>query len=508
MRIRRSNSAPAHRVTPRGVTGKGGGRWGTVPVPPSWYASSTQICGFYPFAAGAARPGAGTPLGRDIEVGTAVAIDMDTAYQQGLVSSSTLCLMGLNGNGKSSFAQRLMYGMHYRGMAPAVFDPLKGEHSAMVRALGGQVISIGPRSRDRINPLDLGALGDAAARIGGTVGDELRELAVTKAVDLVALIVQVNRGTQLRDIEDTALGLMVRSVIERIDRPWIQDLLATFETPPPEVVAQTGRVSAEEFKADFKDLRDAVLAIAHGDLGYLIGGRESVRLEVGNPGGFCFDTSSIPDSNSRLISAAMLATWSIGFSTIDAHWELSQHDPTVRWGGYLALQDEFWYPMRACEGIIDRADRVGRTNRGLGVSELKVMHTPKDSLSLANPHDRQKAIGFAQRSGMLGLMALSLDDLHYLSENVVPLNAREIALVNSFNSPPGWRAQVDPDGRPLPPPGAGKILLKVPGRVGIPVQMTLTAAERELHITDERSRRTPHKAEHRADPAPGLEVAS
>jgi hypothetical protein len=45
------------------------------------------------------------------------------------------------------------------------------------------------------------------------------------------------------------------------------------------------------------------------------------------------------------------------------------------------------------------------------------------------------------------------------------------------------------DGTPFPPPGAGKILLKIPGRDGLPMQMTLTAIEKAKHITDERSNR-------------------
>lgn len=485
-KVRRA-TAPAHARTPRGLSGLGGGRWGQVPQPPDWYGSSAQLCGIYPFAAGTFRPTQGTPLGRDMEVGTAVAGDMATWYPS-LISSQTMMMFGLNGNGKSSAAQRLAIGQAARGMVPAFWDPIKGEHAALTRRLGGQHVKIGLGSIYGINPLDLGALGDAARRIGGVRGAELREQALGQAVDVVTLVVQVNRGAPLRDIEETALQLLTISIIERIDRPTIHDLARAFEQPPPEVITGTGCYDAAEFQADFKQLRQSVLSVVHGKVGQLLGGQQSVRLEVGNPGGFCFDTSSIPESNGRLLSAAMLATWQIGFSTIDAHWELAQYDPEVPWYGYTATQDEFWFPMRHCEGIVDRADRIGRTQRGLGVSENKITHSPKDFLSLPNEHDRATARGFAQRAGVLGLMALSLDDLYELSEKVVPLNPREIARVSSFNAPPGWKPARDTSGRPLPPPGAGKILFKIPGRVGMPVQMSLTEIERDEHDTDDRSR--------------------
>lgn len=486
-----------HIKSPRGLTGFGGGRWGSVPQPPAWYATSAQLPGIYPFAAGTSRPNVGSPLGRDMNVGTAVCGDMKTWYDAGLISASSMMLFGLNGNGKSSFAQRMMYSMAARGIAPAIFDPIKNEHGAAVAAMGGNVISIGTDSVQKINLLDLGALGDAAKRVGGTVGADMRRQAIAKVIDLVALVVQISRGEPMRDSEDAALAALIRSVIDRSAEPWLGDVLAAFDSPPPEVLAATVCTNPEQFREEYRMLHRSLGALLSGSMGALVGNRGSFRLEVGNPGGFCFDTSSIPESNTKLLSAAMLATWTIGFATIDAHYELSRHDPSIYWGGYFAVQDEFWYPMRACEGIIDRVDRLGRTNRGLGVSELKITHSPKDFLSLPNEKDRATAKGFTERSPLLGLMALSRDDLNDLS-SIQPLNEREIDTVAGFNTPPSWKAAVDAQGRRLPPPGAGKILLKVNGRVGIPVQMTLTDIERDNHPTDARSNVEPNLKSRRA----------
>lgn len=477
-----------HFKTSKGFTGFGGGRWGKRPKPPQWYSSSTQLCGIYPFAAGTSRPNMGTPLGRDMNTSTTVAGDMKSWYDAGLISSSSMMLFGLNGNGKSSVAQRFMYSMAARGIVPMVFDPLKNEYREAIEQMGGKVFSFGPRGLDRINLMHLGALGEAAGKIGGNLGEELLREAIAKAVDMVALVVQINRGRPLEDSEDAVLALLVRSVIKRVPNASPYDLKAAFLTPPPEVLSAVACDTPEQFLSEYRALHLSVLAMLNGEMGPLIGGSDAMSVPLGNPGGFCFDTSSIPASNTKLLSAAMLATWNIGFSAIDAHWEMSQHDPDLHWGGYLSVQDEFWYPMRACEGIIDRVDRIGRTNRGLGVSELKITHSPKDFLSLPNEKDRATAKGFAQRSGVLGLMALSLDDLHELSA-VQPLNAKEIETVEGFNTPPDWKPKLNADGTPAAPPGAGKILLKVPGRVGIPVQMTLTDIEKKHHINDERSNR-------------------
>lgn len=148
-----------HMRTSRGLAGFGGGRWGKVPQPPQWYSTSAQLPGVYPFAAGTSRPNIGAPLGRDMHVGTAVCGDPQTWYRSGLISSASMMLFGLNGNGKSSLGGRFMYSMAARGIAPAVFDPIKNEHGDAVAAMGGNVIRVGPDSTDKINLLDLGALG-------------------------------------------------------------------------------------------------------------------------------------------------------------------------------------------------------------------------------------------------------------------------------------------------------------------------------------------------------------
>ena len=253
-------------------------------------------------------------------------------------------------------------------------------------------------------------------------------------------------------------------------------------------------------------------AMMSGELGQLLGGVESVKFDAGNPGGFCFDTSAIPESNKKLLSAAMLATWSLGMDAIDAHWELAKYEgeiaheaaehgnvyiPRVVWGGYVTGMDEFWYPIRNVKGIIDFADTLSRTNRSKGTAEIKITHSPKDFLSLPDPADREKARGLTERCGLLGLMALTREDLESLSK-VKKLTQKEINLVAGFNAAKSWgkkknRVAANTGAgkavkKAAPPPGAGKILLKVEERVGVPVQMVQTTTQENLHITDTRYR--------------------
>lgn len=497
--------------TLKGFGGRFGGRWGTVPNPAMWYSTSVQVNGFYPFAAGSARPTNGAPLGRDMLSGAAVCMDHEALYRESagnVINAPSCMLMGINGVGKSTTAQTILYGQAARGITPGVFNPMKKqEHTKFTESLGGLVHSYGPKEPGQFNLVSEGPLGEAADRIGGGVGQELRELARDKSVQLAQLVTRVVRGNPLEDIEDAVLESLVDDVRKANKRPVTSDLLGAFNEPSEQTLGMLGMRTKEEFHARHVRLGETLRAMLSGELGKMLGGEKDVEYDPGNPGGWCFDTASIPDSNTRLLSVAMLSSWSVGMDIIDAHWELALHEqrlaaeaadageeytPKVRWNGYSTFMDEFWYPLRACEGIVDRVDALSRTNRSKGVAEMKATHSPKDLVSLRNPEDREKARGLVERSGLLALMALTVEDLETISD-IRPMTREEIRTVSSFGAVPSWhrprrsRAR-RADGKPTPPPGAGKVLFKVEGRVGIPVQMVQTDVQARGHITDTRYR--------------------
>ncbi|MFB2586970.1 ATP-binding protein [Herbiconiux liukaitaii] len=500
-------------LSPTGFLGRGGGRWNRIPAAPLWYGSSVQANGIFPFTAGTARPVSGAPCGTDLLTGTAVALDHHAFYMEGVISSPSMFLFGINGVGKSSTAQTITLGMMARGMIPAVFNPLKrGEHTPLIEQAGGSVFEFGPNARHQLNLLSPGPLGRAAERIGGTIGDELRELAMWKVTKQAQLALRISRGDRLSDMEDAVVEATVQTVLERNPAPVTGDLRQAFREPSERVLSLTRQTSVEAFDQKYSLLGDTIEAMLSGDLGRLLGGTTSVEIDPGNRGGFCFDTSSIPSSAPALLSTAMLISWSLGMDSIDAHWEIARFEaekqaeaaregdtyiPSVTWSGYTTLMDEFWYPARVTPGIVDHADTLSRSNRSVGTAEMKITHSPKDMLSLPNSEDREKARGLAERSGLLGLMALTNDDLDVLGE-IKPLTNKEKAMVSGFNAAKSWGAgPATWDGKTPPPPGAGKVLFKVEGRPGVPVQMIHSGTQKGLHNTDERFRAQRHHDDER-----------
>ena len=70
-----------------------------------------------------------------------------------------------------------------------------------------------------------------------------------------------------------------------------------------------------------------------------------------------------------------------------------------------------------------------------------------------------------------------------LLTSVVGLSREEQELLGGWQDPPAWDTK---EGREAPPPGLGKFLVKVGGRPGIPVDLTLTEAEKSLHMSSAR----------------------
>jgi hypothetical protein len=165
---------------------------------------------------------------------------------------------------------------------------------------------------------------------------------------------------------------------------------------------------------------------------------------------------------------------------------------------YLIILDELWRALIAGRGMVDRTNSLTRLNRQWGVGVVMCSHTIKDLLSLPDEHERMKALGLIERSGMLICGALPPEEMPRLAL-AKDLSVAEQRQLISWQDPPAWNAAASNDA----PPGRGNFMIKIGGRPAIPFRVTLTKAEQRLHDTNklwhEQSRRgefsaTPHAA--------------
>jgi hypothetical protein len=467
----------------RGWPGPGGGQIAHLEPPSMWRATTVQACGLWPFAAGSGAPMRGVPLGQHLFTGATVCGDPISWFTRArYISNPSLMILGMPGLGKSTLVNRMLIGLAATGVVPLVLGDLKPDYADTVRALGGQVIDIG-RGVGGINVLDPGAMGQAAARIGGEAGRVLTAEAHGRVLNMVAALIVIVRGRRMDDHEQAVLSACLRHLAERGTPghpPILPDLLRVLEEGPERVRAVTlARGDDTRYREAVDPLHRSLLGILDGPLGGTFASVTSTRIDLSAPA-VCVNVSRIGEADTQLTAAAMLAAWSDGLGTVAAAHALSDAGlAPQRW--FFTVLDELWRPLRVASGVVERIDALTRLNRSLGVGDAKITHTLKDAEALGTEADRAKARGFIERAGMVVCAGLPRAEMQDLGE-VVGLSEREIDLVSSWSSPPGWAATADNE----EPPGRGRFLLKVGGRPGIPIKMAITDTERALHDTNTR----------------------
>lgn len=470
-------------VPPRGWHGPGGGRVGYMDPPTMWRATTVQACGMWPFAAGSGAPMTGVPLGQHLFTGATVCGDpLNWFTRARYISNPSLFMLGMPGLGKSTLINRMLIGLAATGVVPLVLGDLKPDYADTVRALGGQVISIG-RGRGGINVLDPGAMGAAATKIGGEAGEILKSEAHGRVLNMVAALITIVRGRPMDDHEQSVLSAVLHHLRERTPTGrtvLLPDVLRVLTEGPDRVRTVTlDRGDDTRYRDAVDPLHRSLLGILDGPLGGTFASETSSHIDPNAPA-VCIDISGIGEADTQLTAAAMLAAWSDGLGTVAASHALADAGLAPRrW--FFTVLDELWRPLRAASGIVDRIDALTRLNRSLGLGDAKITHTLKDAESLGSDADRAKARGFVERAGMVVCAGLPKSEMEDLGK-VVGLGRNEIELVSSWSSPPGWG--VDDDNKE--PPGRGRFLIKVGGRPGIPIKVAITDAERRLHNTNTR----------------------
>ena len=203
--------------------------------------------------------------------------------------------------------------------------------------------------------------------------------------------------------------------------------------------------------------------------------QSTVALDLDRPA--AFDVSSIPEDQSELVGAALAACWGVGFGAVNVTHTLAEAK-LAPMRHYLIILDELWRALIAGRGMVDRTNSLTRLNRQWGVGVVMCSHTIKDLLSLPDEHERMKALGLIERSGMLICGALPPEEMPRLAQTKDFSDAEQRQLI-SWQDPPAWSSAVQNDA----PPGRGNFMIKLGGRPGIPFRVTLTPTELRLHDT-------------------------
>jgi hypothetical protein len=463
----------------RGIPGPGGGRDSYIPQAPEWRGTSVQVCGLWPFASGATSPMVGVPIGRHLITGATVCFDPITWFRHGLISNPGLFVSSLPGLGKSTLLRRLVLGLVGFGVRPLILGDLKPDYADLVAALGGQVVRLG-RGLGTLNPLDTGALSQAADRLSGAAAEQLRGEIHGRQLNMVHTLIGITRGTShpVTSDENTILSAALRVLNDRHQNvPVIADLITILIDGPAEVREATlDRGDDERYRAAVDPLHKSLIGLLDGALGEVFAHPTSTQIDLDAPA-VCMDLSQISASDPKLQAAALLATWNAGFGAVEGAQALTDAG-LIPQRNYFTVLDELWRGLRA--GLIDRVDALTRLNRNDGVGSALCTHTLQDLRALPSTEDRAKALGLAERCAVQAIGGLPQREIDDLS-STVPFSREEAKHVTKWADPAPWDNNT---GARAIPPGRGNFIIKAGQKPGIACEVVLTPAEVKLNDTN------------------------
>ena len=464
----------ASRPGPRGWNRPGGAPATVLEDLFEVQGSAVQVCGMFPFTAGAGLPVVGVPLGYHLRRRSLVCADPVSWFTSGIISNPSAFVLGQPGLGKTSLVHRIITVLSNWGVIPLILADSRPDYVHTIRSLGGQVITFSP-GHGHINPLDLGPMvhrlhqiKDASAR--QVALDEM----TSRRLSLMKGLVGMMLGQPLAPHEASVLALAVQMLDPELQNPpLIPQLTAFIQSAPEELraVALTYE-DVDAYNTRVQGLLDALISLGPaGPYGTLFSEPTSEHLELGRPA--VFDISGVNENDAVLMAAVQSLCWNLGSATVSAESHLAA-DEGRRRRTYLLVMDELWRVLRASDDMVHFIDAITRLNRGRGIGQIMVTHTMKD-LKLSEQHLTDVAWGFVERSAMVFLGGLSEGEMGNLEE-VFALTRAEVSQLSDWIG----EAPVDPwTGRAGLRPGAGNFLLKTGKEAGIPFHTQLTALEKD-----------------------------
>ena len=496
------------RSTMRGFSGPWSGQAAVVSGPQEWQTTTNLGAGFNPNVAGAPAPAIGTPLGVHPITGAEICCDPLSWFREGIISNPSCFVLSVPGKGKSTLVRKMLMGDVAQGHIPIIAGDIKGEYVGFVQQVGGQVITIW-HGAGTLNPLDVGALG----RVIPQIRNKLTEMDKTKdkeeykriedtlhraleqvhgrQVTMVATLVGLGRKTPMKDWEAMLVSIALREIYTHTNIDWehppvLEDLINHLEQGSDELFKKGRARTQEEWDNRIDNLLLSLNSLLDGPTGQIFAGETSSPIHIG-ANAVCIDVSAIDRGDEAMKAAVMMACWSAAFGAIEAAHMLADVG-LAKQQYFSATLDELWQVLAAAPGMVQHVDALTRLNRTDATVLNMITHTFRDLEALSNEEDRQTAMGFIERAGMVicgGLPASELDIL----QSRLTFTAAEAAMVVSWSRGvhPGRTRSRNARSGAL---GRGQFMIKPAkdGTPGIPVQTILTPTEvkHRLHDTNVR----------------------
>jgi type IV secretory pathway VirB4 component len=451
-----------------GWSGPNAGRAASEARPEVYRADTSQVAGLYPFLHSSSLPAVGAYIGWNVLTMKSFSAHPSVWVGEGLVTNPNVMITGIPGSGKSAHIKALALRLMAFGVRVLIAGDVKGEYAGLCRHLGYEPLLLGPGMPGRLNPLDAGPLGE------GLDGIRDRHLLVTRLTEihrrrlslLKALLELQLRRTLLAE-EEEAVSAAIRQVTgelagnAKLAPPTLPAVHAALMDPTTQMAHEL-RVRDDDIQTTrelTRSIRAALGAMVNGHLGGLFDDETSSELDFAAPVQ-CVDISRMQSYGDDIVSMILTCVSSWAQAAID-----TPGPPR------LVVRDELWRQMRSGgASMVRKIDSDLRLSRADGTIQMLATHRLADFESVGAADSEAVAIAKDMISSCETRIQLAQDTRPLAAiRDAVGLTDAECDLISSWG-----KAHV------------GRALWKV-GKAGShPVQLHLTALEKELFHTDER----------------------
>jgi hypothetical protein len=377
-------AAPAERLFPKTVRLTGvrrpGHGWAAAIAPLAGYQmTSEEAPVLWPLISGDGLPPWGAEMGYDVLSGGKFYCDpmgwvLDDAIP---VTNPNIFIFGKPGRGKSALVKAFMLRMIRYGYRSLVLGDVKDEYEALARFLGVEPFRIGPGLAGRINPLDLGPLGEDWAQIS----DEERKRRATVIFNRWLMLIRGlvgSQGVAFTPTEERVVNKVLRQATgwaagsTRLTPLTIPRVWAALDQPEDDLVAACRYEDRQAFFDGTRRLRDALGALCEGSLQGMFDTTSTFRPDWRAPLQTLSLRSLHETGNKVAVGIALMCLNS---------WGQGMREAASVGDRRIVLRDEAWLQTRLSIDAVMALDANLRLSRTEGDIQLVTYHKPSDPLA-------------------------------------------------------------------------------------------------------------------------------
>lgn len=359
-----------------------------------WRMTSDQAACLWPMIATPALPPTGAQLGIDELSGGCFYADplgwvLDEAVP---VTNPNVMSYGKPGGGKSADPKAFITAMFDFGYKALILGDVKDEYEPLCRSQGVEPFRVGPGLPARLNPLDLGPLGDGWASLSREEIGRRAALLFPRWLGLLRSLVASQHVGELRVPFSPTDARVLETVLKQLTGysngqrtlqvttiPAVWDAL---NNPTNDLIVECRYESVRQFLDETRLVRDALAQLCTGALAGMFDDYTTISVDWTAPiQSLSLSRLEALGDEATGIALACVSSWGRGMREVKESGDLR-----------INIRDEVWKQMRLGLAAVQNLDADLRLSRRDGEVNWMIGHKPGDSAGAGNTGTAARAI--------------------------------------------------------------------------------------------------------------------